>query len=75
MPSETKEPVAPAIIKGDISLDGTVNLQDVILLQKYLIGKEHINQTAFLSVDMNDDGIVNIYDFALLKNALLRSDN
>ena len=73
-PTETTEPV-PALIKGDISLDGTVNLQDIILLQKYLLGKEHINETAFRSVDMNDDGIVNIYDFVLLKKLVLESSN
>ena len=65
----------PAFIKGDISLNGIADLQDIILLQKYLIGKEHINETAFQSADMNDDGIVNIYDFVLLKNFLLRSAN
>ncbi len=73
--TETKEPATPSLIKGDISLDGTVDLQDVILLQKYLIGKEHINETAFLSSDMNNDAIVNIYDFVLLKKLVLKSSD
>ncbi|MDE6706523.1 MAG: hypothetical protein K2K06_00570 [Oscillospiraceae bacterium] len=71
----SEEVPVPAFIKGDISLNGIVDLQDIILLQKYLIGKEHINETAFLSSDINDDGIVNIYDFVLLKKLVLKSSN
>lgn len=65
------EPQTPEIIKGDVNLDGIVDLQDIILLQKYLLGRENINQTAFQSADINQDGIANIYDLVLLKRLVL----
>jgi len=80
-PTETTEPttepevITPTgrdIITGDVNTDDNVNLQDVILLQKYLLGKEKLFRDGYLSADMNYDDIVNIYDLIQLKRQLLR---
>jgi lysophospholipase L1-like esterase len=58
----------PEIIYGDVSLDNTVDLQDIILLQKYLTGKVSFSSAVFhQQADLNQDGKVNIYDLVLLK--------
>ena len=51
-----------AALAGDVNLDGQVGVQDVVLLQKYLMGKQSISQEAFNAADINGDGKVNIYD-------------
>ena len=81
-PTETEEitesetdivPIVPEVVPGDVNLDNTVNLQDIILLQKYLLGKASLTSTAFYNqADLNQDGKVNIYDLILLKKELLK---
>ncbi|MDE6086896.1 MAG: carbohydrate-binding domain-containing protein, partial [Oscillospiraceae bacterium] len=58
-------------LTGDVTLDGTVGVTDVILLQKYLIGKETISEEAYWNADVTADQIVNIYDFVALKRKIL----
>ncbi|MDE6707799.1 MAG: dockerin type I repeat-containing protein, partial [Oscillospiraceae bacterium] len=44
---------------------------DVVLLYKYLHGKQTITQEQFTKLDRNHDNLVNIYDFVLLKKELI----
>ncbi|MDE6657144.1 MAG: hypothetical protein K2J88_00995 [Oscillospiraceae bacterium] len=46
---------------------------DVVLLHKYLHGKQTITQEQFTKFDKNHDNQVNIYDFVLLKKELISS--
>ena len=62
-------PAEQPAVKGDIDKDGTANLADVVLLQKYLHGTEHLPED--VSADFTGDGIVNIFDFIMLKRILL----
>ena len=53
-----------AVQKGDLNADGSINSQDIKLLQDYLHKRDvHISNNA----DLNADGIWNIYDLILLK--------
>ncbi len=72
--SETEAtPIVPESVPGDVNLDNTVNLQDIVLLQKYLLGKASLTSTAFYhQADLNQDEKVNIYDLILLKKQLLK---
>ena len=72
--SETEAaPIVPEVVPGDVNLDNTVNLQDIVLLQKYLLGKASLTSTAFYhQADLNQDEKVNIYDLILLKKQLLK---
>ncbi|MDE6657916.1 MAG: hypothetical protein K2J88_04970, partial [Oscillospiraceae bacterium] len=60
--------------KGDLTQDISVDIADIILMQKYLLGLQKISHEQFDIIDMNYDNIVNIYDFVLLKRAVL-NDN
>lgn len=69
--TETETEPLPEKILGDINHDGETNLLDIVLLQKYLLGRESFSRDSFLSADMNQNGIVNIYDLIELKKIIL----
>lgn len=58
--------------KGDVHHDEAVNLQDIVLLQKYLSKREKFTQEQAESADMNEDDLVNIYDWILLKRQIFK---
>ena len=59
-------------VLGDISQDGVISVEDVIVMQKYLHAKQKITKAQFEVADVNSDGKVNVYDLALLKRKLLQ---
>ncbi len=59
---------------GDLNLDGSVTVADLIAIQKYLLGILTIPENSFTNADMNSDGRVNIYDMILLKRQLLNPE-
>ncbi len=61
----------PEIRKGDVNLDGSVNVTDAVLLQKYLLNRETLTQPQYTNADMEEDGSVNGFDLAILKRTLL----
>ena len=56
---------------GDVNIDGSVSVKDVVLLQKYLLKQETLSQEAFTSADLTADGKVNVFDLLLLKKQLI----
>lgn len=55
--------------KGDINKDGQIDAIDLLLLKKYILGLEPIENTQL--ADMDENGEVNAIDFSLLKKYLL----
>ena len=54
---------------GDVNDDGSVNIMDVIALQKYLLGlKTSINGA---NADMNGDKVIDVFDLGLLKRLVI----
>ena len=51
---------------GDISGDGTVNVQDIVLLISCILYDDCMNCS-----DLNNDGVVDIVDVVLLINIIL----
>lgn len=57
------EEPAPAGLKGDVNLDGLVDFEDAVLLTRYTMDVEDIeNETALANGDVNGDGIVDFED-------------
>ena len=53
----------------DLNLDGTVNVKDVVLLKKYVVGSNvRIN---LIACDCDKDGSVNVKDLKAMKNYLV----
>ena len=61
---ENAEITEPTGLKGDVNGDGTVNIQDLVLVAGRL------GQSGANSADVNGDGIVNIQDLVLVAGAL-----
>ena len=62
----------PTFRQGDVNLDGTLNVQDVVLLQKYLIRKGTLTAEQAKVADVNEDGVVNVIDLSRLKFLMFR---
>ena len=56
-------------IMGDLNDDGTVNVQDIIIMVNIILGIEEYNEAA----DLSDDDIVNVLDVIQLMNLILDS--
>jgi hypothetical protein len=59
------------VIYGDVNGDGAISVQDVVMLQKWLLHKKNAKLTNFKAADLNNDGIVDVYDLGLLKRKLV----
>lgn len=64
--------VLSAGIKGDINLDGAVNIADLVLLQKYLLRTGTLTAEQGFNGDMDGDNILDIFDNVLLRRELVR---
>lgn len=60
--------------KGDVNTDGTVDVSDVVKLQKYLVKKESILPEQSYYADMDENDKVNIFDCILLKRLLMLTE-
>ncbi len=56
---------------GDVNLDDTVTVTDIVALTKYLLGESTLTSNAYIQADMNEDSLVNVYDLTLLKKTVL----
>lgn len=62
-------------LKGDVNLDSSVNVSDVIDLQKYLLKINSFTKNQFNNADMNNSSDVNVIDLALLKRKMSGSSS
>lgn len=58
-------------VDGDINSDGLFNADDVILLQKHLLGIPDAKAENPKAGDLNGDNVLNIPDLCLMKKALI----
>lgn len=56
--------------KGDIDLNKNITVDDAIILQDYLLGKQKISYLQYFLSDLNNDGSVDIFDLSILKRQL-----
>ncbi|MBP0972374.1 MAG: hypothetical protein J5851_00545 [Oscillospiraceae bacterium] len=70
-PPTTEAPTEPVPVIGDVNADGTPDVRDLILVQKYLLGISSLTSEQFDIADLNTDECVDVFDLALLKRILL----
>ena len=59
-------------VNGDVNGDGTMNLTDLVLLQKYLVRKGTMTAEQSSRADLNADHVLNVVDAVLLRQLLLK---
>ena len=59
-------------IKGDINTDGTFDVTDVVLLQKWLLGVSDVELLDWEAADFYEDGILNVFDLCMMKRKFIR---
>lgn len=60
---------ASKTIKGDINNNGTVNLADMVILNKFLMGYD-VTVSDWKTMDINDDKVVDVFDLCLMRKML-----
>ena len=66
-PDGTTPDTGESELKGDVNLDGKINTSDVVLINKFLIGKATLKGQALKNADYNNDESINIFDSVLIK--------
>lgn len=59
---------------GDVTLDGNVDLLDVITMQRHVLNCEPFFERQFANADLNQDETVDVFDLALLKRFLFEQE-
>lgn len=57
--------------RGDVNLDGKVNVTDVAIFRQYLVNNYNFKEEEYEAADLTGDGIVNVFDFIIVKRILL----
>lgn len=57
--------------KGDVNFDGEIDVNDVVMLINYLLGKEVAASINVMAADMDEDGELTVNDVVLLINLTL----
>ncbi|MBQ6840678.1 MAG: SH3 domain-containing protein [Bacilli bacterium] len=59
------------VIKGDPTGDGNINIQDLLRVQKFILGYTDLNGSYLKAGDTNQDGIVDIVDLLRIQKHIL----
>ena len=60
-------------IHGDVNSDGNVNIQDLLRIQKHILGSINLGGAENKACDVNGDGTINIQDLLRVQKYLLGS--
>lgn len=71
LPTEDTTGSQSSDLKGDVNLNGTIEIADVVLLNKHLIKVSVLKDQALKNADVNDDKKLNVFDSIAIKRILL----
>jgi len=57
--------------KGDINLDGEVNVADAVLMQKYILGSSELTGEQAYAADIAADAVPDVFDMSALRKLLI----
>ena len=58
-------------IPGDVNADGTFNISDVVMMQKWLLAVSDIELANWKAADLCEDGKLNVFDLCVMKRMLI----
>jgi hypothetical protein len=67
----TAKKTAGSLSKGDINGDGIINVHDVTLVMRYVLGLITLDQEQRAAADVNGDGLINVLDVTLIQKYVL----
>ncbi len=70
-PPETDPTVPEKNIKGDVNANGKIEINDIVLLNKFLTKKENLKGSGYKNADLNEDKKINVFDSIILKRILI----
>ena len=47
---------------GDVNLDGSINVADIVIMVQYILGLVQFNDADICTADVNPDGVINVVD-------------
>ena len=59
-------------VAGDVNLDGELSVADLVLMQRYLLGREKFGRKQFSAADLNSDSAVDIYDMIRFRKMIIK---
>ncbi|MDE6678944.1 MAG: DUF4832 domain-containing protein [Ruminococcus sp.] len=59
-------------IKGDINSDGKVNVADLVLMEKYILGSQTFTEKQFRVADLSGDNTVDSFDMVMIRKILVK---
>ena len=62
-------------VRGDTNGDSGINIVDLLLVQKHILGKGNLESAKFYGGDTNYDGKINIVDLLLIQKHILGKGN
>lgn len=60
-------------VKGDVNMDGKFDINDVVLLEKWLLAVPDTKLANWKAADLYEDDILDIYDLCLMKHLLVNN--
>lgn len=61
-----KSKIVRPVVKGDVNLDGVVDILDAALIQKYAVDKTTLSEEQLAAADVNSDNVVDSFDATLI---------
>ena len=66
-------PFTDTSVTGDINGDGTLNIADMVLLKKWLLGSSNLDLKNWKAADLNNDDKLDIFDLCQMRKALIQN--
>lgn len=57
--------------KGDLNYDGTIDEDDLIILNALLLGNGHVSLSDWTAADLNHDEVIDAFDMILLRQKVM----
>lgn len=67
--------IADDTLYGDANNDGSFNISDIELLQKWILKKDNAKLSNYKAADFNGDEKINVIDLTMMKQSFAKKDN
>lgn len=59
-------------VKGDVNMDGSFNISDLVLVQKWLLADKNTVLKNWKAADFNSDNVLDSFDLVLMRRGLIK---